>query len=86
MQEELDYLRALVRSELRAFARCPQCDYEVEVDPGELFRLSGKPDSHCLNCWSELELSVSAKGQDLQRETPGDSILVASGDKAMTDA
>jgi len=61
MQEELDYLRALVRRELRAFARCPNCDYEVEIDPGELFGMTAKPASHCQSCWSPLDLQVGRR-------------------------
>jgi hypothetical protein len=37
---------------------CPKCDYEVEVDPLDLFRLSDKPKPHCLNCGCVLSLRV----------------------------
>ena len=49
---------------------CPECDYEVEVDPLDLFRLSDKFKPHCLNCWCALSVRV--------RESATDSVAMGS--------
>jgi hypothetical protein len=58
MQENLDYLRRVIRRELRGFARCPNCGHKADVDSWDAFRMIEKG-SHCKVCAAPLELSVS---------------------------
>lgn len=67
---ELEHLRNLVREHLVAFLVCPDCDYEVEVDPAE--QNTGQP---CSNCWSVLQVEVRPKDAAFTRSLHGHSHL-----------
>jgi hypothetical protein len=56
---EVRYWRALAKQSLAALMVCRKCDYEVEVDPLELYRVSTHKLVRCMNCGGALHTRVS---------------------------
>lgn len=64
LAKEVRFWREFVCRHLSVVTACPGCDYEVEGDPLDLFRLSDKPKPHCLNCGCILSVRVQESGTD----------------------
>lgn len=62
---ELRFWRQTVGEHVTIVEYCPGCEYEVEVDPLELFRKSDMPKPHCLTCGSVLTIRAKPTRGDL---------------------
>lgn len=55
---EVKRLRTWLGREITAIIACPQCDYEMEVDPAETFMAPDRPLTRCANCGRDLSVRV----------------------------
>jgi hypothetical protein len=58
LAREVRYWRVVVRRHLSVVAVCAGCDYQIEVDPVDLYRMFDRPKPRCRSCGCVLSVRV----------------------------